>query len=92
MWYNAFGIQGDNESITSTFVYNKKGFADSINLSVTNNVYGNFTATRSSVSTCDNFTAIPNHISTGKSLIPLNTFKQFYNRLPSPFYNKRISN
>ena len=88
-WYNSYGIPGAHEIFTSSFTYNNEGFANTVNMSVEDNVYGNFTVTRNAVSTCDNFAAVPNHISSVKSLIPLNTIKKFSTQLPSPLYNKK---
>ena len=87
-WYNAFQIPGANEIFTSTFTYNKEGFANTINLNVVDSVLGNITATRTAVSTCDNFATIPNHIASANSSIRMNALKQFNKRLPSSYYNR----
>ena len=91
-WYNSYGIPGAHEIFTSSFTYNNEGFANTVNLNVADNVYGDFTSTRSAISTCDNFDAISNNHSSNKSLIPLNIIKQYNQRQPSPYYHKKTAN
>lgn len=81
-WHNAFNILGDDESITSIFTYNNEGFANTNNMNVTDNYYGDFTAVRSAFSTCDN--------TTGSNLLSLPSVKPFTLQSRFKKFNKKI--
>jgi hypothetical protein len=83
-WFNAFHVSGADEIVTSTFAYNSEGFANTVNLNVTDPVFGPFTGTRNAVSTCDNFAIAPITGSSARPNVPFNNFKEFNKTALSP--------